>query len=299
MELTIREILMPVKYRQLLLPTLLLVIATTSTVALVSARNGLRDESSTKERPISAQVAEQINNPAAAGKMKYVRAGVLRPQLATAFRTLGDRLEKPGKERLMVSGTLRRQSEESQPFLLAWEYPGRLRLEVQAGVERRVHLFDGASNRPASGNPDGQTEYLLETLFYDSAEHFFTAQTEGRATRFLGPRFHLSGSDESAPDNSAYDLFEIAEQVHIGRVEREQTKLYAFNSETHLLELIRYEVERDGATVQVEVRFSGWHEVQGQQMPSRIVRLENNRPVATIEIESAALGPKTADELFN
>jgi hypothetical protein len=56
---------------------------------------------------------------------------------------LGDRLEKPGQERLSVSGTLSRADSQAEEVNALLEFPDRLRLTRQKGNQARVIAFDG------------------------------------------------------------------------------------------------------------------------------------------------------------
>ena len=50
---------------------------------------------------------------------------------------MGDRLEKPGQERLSLTGTLSRANDsQSQEISAVFEFPDRLHLTVQKGNQR-------------------------------------------------------------------------------------------------------------------------------------------------------------------
>ena len=109
------------------------------------------------------------------------------------------------------------------------------------------------------------------------------------ATRFLGSRFRLD--DGSSVDYSGpyYDVYKVADQVKTSPDEREQLKLYYFNSETLLLERVTYELTRNGSTVKVEERLGDWTREQGQQVARRIERFENGESVFVLTIGAAHL----------
>src|SRR5437016_13272387 len=79
-----------------------------------------------------------------AASNNYVRVGRLWPQLRWNLKALGDRVEKPGKERLTMVGSLSRAN-EAQPVsvLLLLEFPDRLRLEMQILEPHRIITFNG------------------------------------------------------------------------------------------------------------------------------------------------------------
>jgi hypothetical protein len=232
----------------------------------------------------------------------YVQRGSLLPGLRDALKAAGDRMEKPGKERLVMAGTLTRGSEsQASPVSLVLESPDRLRVEEQTGAQSRVITFDGQSAAASGGEAlSGADEDLIETFVYDSVEHFFAGQMRGAATRPLGPDFRSEGDLAAGGEGGpSYDIYEVTETVKVGAEAREQTKLYYFNSATRLLDKVQYQLVRNGAEVGVEVRLTGWREVQGQRLPASVVRLENNFPVLTLSITSTTVAPRAADGIFN
>lgn len=219
---------------------------------------------------------------------EYIRRGSLWPQLRSAFRVMGDRLEKPGKERLVMTGTLTRASETTPTvFTVVREYPGGLQLEERDGRQRRVSIYNRRATERVNRSHREADE--IETLLLDTDEGFFTAHAEGAAMRHLGDRFRL---DDDASDNPSYSLYEITDEVNTGGRSRQQTKLYAFNSDSLLLERVRYELEREGETVRVEVRFDKWQRAQGQMLPRRIERRENGAVVFSLDVTSVSVGSR-------
>jgi hypothetical protein len=165
---------------------------------------------------------------------------------------------------------------------------------MENGGQRRVSVY----NRRAaehSNRPRREAEEI-EMLVFDTAERFFTAHAEGAAMRHLGDRFRL---DEDSADNHSYNLYEVTDDVGTGARSRRQTKIYALNSDTLLLERVRYETESDGQTMRVEVRLENWQRVQGQMVPLRVERRENDVLVFSLDIASVTIGPRQDDGSFN
>jgi hypothetical protein len=217
-----------------------------------------------------------------------VLSSVIRPQLHVPLDSLGDRLTKQGKERLTLSGTLSRAGVAQRAQVVS-EFPNLLGVNNGAGRLASFDELDAARSVPNASPID---DALVETFFYDTAEHFFFAQARGAATRFLGARV---SSDEEAGLNSVssvYDVYELTEEVAPGGAAQTRAKCYFFNSETQLLEVVRYEIERDGSSISVEARIGGWRKVQGEQVAGSIVRLENDRPVLSFVVNSVTLAPR-------
>jgi hypothetical protein len=246
--------------------------------------------SASKQDTVAAQPAPALNAPG------YVRRGRLWPQLRPVSEALGDRLEKPGKERLILIGALRRASKknENRPARLLLEFPDRLRLEEQDGVT----VYNNNDFSSSSGVLKKNEQEEVESLLFDFVDHFFATQMQGAATRFLGSRFRLDDGKNPHYAGPFYDLYQVTDRIAVEKKVREQPKLYFFNSDTLLLERVRYKVERDGAPIRVEVTISGWRKVGGQQIPNNITRTEDGAPVLSLSITSAAVGIKQNDGIF-
>ena len=219
---------------------------------------------------------------------------------------MGDRLQVVGKERLDLLGVLTRAGQSAAAVHILWEFPGKVRLEKRLGDEPdpdkdELLVYDGAGSlRKKRGTASLSDEDLIEMLVYDSVEGFFIGQLEGFATRFLGSRYHRVDAEGNAvgPD---YDLYEVINEVRVLRRPLRQRKLYYFNSDTALLEKVRYrlEAERGRGEVKVTVEVSEWGEVYGQLIPGKIVRFEDGVEVVKLEIREAGIGAAAEDGSFS
>jgi hypothetical protein len=245
------------------------------------------------------KTADSTIQTAATGRTRdHVSHGALWSQLQEAFRILGDRLEKPGKERLTFTGTLEKMLDSQSvnlPFRLVWELPGRLRFEELSGAQSQVFTFNGTTIAKLGGSLSQQDYNQLETLLYDTAEHFFIGRVQGQSMRYLGGRFSATGEDEAGP---AYELYEVVDHIRTTPEGRQQIKHYYFNSDTQLLEKVRYKLAKGDATVSVEVQLTNWSPYEKQQFPARIIRLENDKPVFTLTINAIGISPKVEDGIF-
>jgi hypothetical protein len=211
---------------------------------------------------------------------------------------MGDRLEKPGRERLSVTGTLSRADAKAEEMTAVWEFPDRLRLTRQKGNQARVIAFDGEQVK-AGGNPLDEAEQdLIETLVYGSAEHFFETQMQGMATRLLGSRFRLDDGSSADYSGPYYDVYKVADHVKTSAEQSERVRLYYFNSDTLLLERVAYEINRNGSIVKVEERLDNWTSEEGQQVARRIERFENGESVFVLTIGAAHLSARADDGVF-
>jgi hypothetical protein len=248
----------------------------------------LRFAASGKLRDLTASDARR----ASVERTTYVRRSNLSPKLVSHLNALGDRLEKPGRERLSLTGTLTRANDsQTQEVVAVFEFPERLRLTMQKGSQTRVISFDGEHAKAEGSSFDAEEEALIETLVYGSAEHFFNTQMQGLATRLLGSRFLLHRGSTADYIGPYYDVYKVADQVKTSRDQREQLKLYYFNSDTLLLERVTYELNRNGATVKVEEKLGDWTMEEGQQVARRIERLENGDSKFVFTVRTVRLSP--------
>ena len=271
-------------------PWLVLGIACLVFTALTFAASGkLRDLAASNAKITTA-------GRASVERTAYVRRSNLSPKLVSHLNALGDRLEKPGRERLNLTGTLSRANDSQiQEVVAVFEFPERLRLTMQKGSQTRVISFDGEHAKAEGSSFNAEEEDLIETLVYGSAEHFFNTQMQGMATRLLGSRFLLHRGSTADYNDPYYDVYKVADQVKTSHDQREQLKLYYFNSDTLLLERVTYEINRNGATVKVEERLGDWTREEGQQVARRIERLENGDSVFVFTVRTVRLSPHAED----
>jgi hypothetical protein len=229
----------------------------------------------------------------AANTNGHIRRGRLWPQLQGALIAFGDRLERPGKERLVLIGTLSRTKNEQFPVRLILEHPDKLRLEEPDGIT----VFDGKSLKSSKNNFGKKEEDEIESLLSDSTEHFFAGQMIGQATLALGQRFRVDDGSTPNYQGPYYDIYQVEDRPSLQKELGRQTKLYYFNSDTLLLERVRYE-ERSSKT-KVEVRLSNWQRVNGQLVAGKINRLEDGVPMMSLTINTAAIGAMVTDGIFS
>ena len=282
--------------------TLLLGLITSSAVLVFVSAN-IRKESSVREKPSSGNSQPRI---AGAGKAAqegdYVRRVRLWPQLQGFLNRSGDRLEKPGKERLVLAGSITRLingRSETRPVRLISEYPDRLRLEEQIDGQVQVTIFDKGETFTSNKSAAASDQDVIETLVFDTVDRFFNGQMHGLGTRFLGGRFRLDDGQKADYSGPFLDVYQMSDQIRIGSIEREQPKFYCFNSDTQLLDRVQYQLERDKTIIEVIVQSGNWQKVQGQMLPGRIERLENGQPTFVLDVVSASFIPRMADGAFN
>ncbi len=238
-------------------------------------------------------------SPATSESVDLVRRARLRPHLREVLKVLGDRLERPGRERLILQGNLSRTGStrrEQVPVRLIVEFPDRLRLEEQAGNQARVTGYDGKTTWRTGATLTAQDEDEVESLLFDSVERFLAAQMQGAATRLLGLRFRLDDGMAAKYDGPFYDLYQVIDRATAKTNAQPPAKLYYFNSDTLLLERVSYRAVDSGA--RVEVQLSLWHRLGDQRVPGKIIRSENGEPVFTFTVNAAGFSSRANDGIF-
>ncbi len=225
----------------------------------------------------------------------YVRRSLLWSRSQRDLRALGNRLEVSGKERITLTGTVTRAS-GTNPVVVIWELPGRLRVEETSAGVLRVLAFDGARSWTSTGTITPEDQQLFETLLNDSAERFFIAQMQGAPRRFLGEGFRIDDGRTAGYSGPFYDVYEVNEAIRTAQQTVRQ-KFYAFNAATGLLDRVRYDLPSSGTRIPVEVRVT-WRGQDGQQVPSQIIRSQGGQPTLTFVFTAAVLTPRVVDGIF-
>ncbi|MEN3325937.1 MAG: hypothetical protein V7638_744 [Acidobacteriota bacterium] len=137
--------------RRVFWPALLIALSGLTAVTFVVSGK-LRGSKTTDTKTTNSQNA---SDRAKLKRAAYVRRGNLSPKLIWHLSALGDRLEKPGRERLSVRGALSRADSPAEEVTAVWEFPDRLRLTRQKGNQTRVIAFDGEQVKAGGNSLDG------------------------------------------------------------------------------------------------------------------------------------------------
>lgn len=200
------------------------------------------------------------------------------------YAALGDRLQKPGNERLTLTGTLTDSNGSSQ-VRIVMELGGKLSVSWIDKPTQRI-VFTGA-NVSALGNVLDADD-LLEALVDDLPETAMAALASGVGVRVVGQRF---------PDGSGglCDYFDVP---MFGKTAGKQTpvlKRYCFDSTTSLLRSVRYQ---GGGTQITATEFANWQTVNGQHIPSTITRLNGSARVFQFNAQSVIASRSVPDSAF-
>jgi hypothetical protein len=235
--------------------------------------------------------------PGAAQTSFGTRTHIWRSQLSAtvlqALDAVGDRLNRAGRERMSLEGTINWPVQKrSFRVRIVRENPDLLYAAIGDGADAAEVRFDGSRLSSLGSIAAEQTGKLLRLVVDDSVEAFFFARARGYATRYLGRHFGSSrvGKEIVGPYYSVY-LSWTPEPLVKGTT---VNKAYYFNSETKLLEYVAY----TSAKQDVLVSFGDWCYVDGQAIPKRIVRSESGAVIMEIVVSGISFGPAVTDGLF-
>ena len=220
------------------------------------------------------------------------------PHLRAQVRAVGSHLIVKGNERSTLGGSITRGG-TSTPIGIVTEVSGNLRYQEQGSDGIKTLATDTNTISAASGSLAFSDTDLVETLLNDSSDHFLVGQMTSAPTRFHGANYRMDNGKNPNYKGPWYDLYEVADQVFEPSGKARRIKQYCLNSQTLLLERVRYKLTRGGGQVRVEVLLTNWKQFQGQQYPTTIARTENGQPIFTVVITTAAAAPAATDGLFS
>lgn len=208
----------------------------------------------------------------------------------------GNRLTKPGNERLTLTGTFVDAAGSSTATIIT-EIPDKIRV-VLTGAETKTLLFDGSQSSNSGAALTAPDQDVLESLQSDAPESFFYAFHRG-AVRNLGARYRIDGGKTSSYNGPYYDIYQVLEPTVIRSGSPVTQKLYYFDSITGVFAKTHYLIQNGGQPVAVETVYSNWSKSGGQSTPGRIERLENGTSMFSLTVTSSVLSQAGDDSIFS
>jgi hypothetical protein len=214
---------------------------------------------------------------------------VVAPQIAA----LGDRVRRPGKEKITFVGQYVDPS-GSQPALVTYQIPGLVRLEGFKPGSVRI-TFDGERSYGSSSAAD---DAFLETFTIDTVEGMLASTKRGASLRLLGRQFQPHPKNFPKYAGPRYDIYEVAAAVPFRQDQLVRLKRYYFDSKTGWLVRTRYRDLTPSRPVTVEIHFSDWQTLDGSAYPGRIDRYENGQAIFSFVITNISAGPRVEPAAF-
>ncbi len=210
-------------------------------------------------------------------------------QVVTA---LGDRVQKPGNERVIMTGSLSRSGVSSTAQIIL-EMPGLLRIDETGGKGKSL-VYNLGSLMGASA-VDDDDEGLAESFQNDTAETFLSKFGPGSSVRHLGDRFKVKGETGFGAE---VDIYEVVSSVGVKRDKQTVTKRYMFDSSSGLLRRVVYRTLQSGKTVTVQTVLSSYSTVGAYLLPGKISRLVDGAEVFAFTRSGAAVQSAGKDNAF-
>ncbi len=205
---------------------------------------------------------------------------------------LGDRVQKPGNERVILTGSLNRSGLVSTVQII-FEMPGLLRIDETGGKGRSL-VYDLGSLKGNSA-VDDDDEGLAESIQNDTAEAFLGGLGPGSSVRHLGDCFKVKGETGFGAE---VDIYEIVSSIGVKRDKQTVTKRYMFDSNTGLLRRVVYRTQQSGRSVTAQTVLSGYSSIGGHMLPGKIARLVDGIEVFTFTRSGAAVQAAGKDNAF-
>lgn len=250
----------------------------------------------TRRLLLSLVLASSLTCPAPAqnqtAKPRYFPPYAVSSPVRQIVIALGDRVQRPGSERLIMTGSLNRQGAISDIQVIR-ELPGYLRVDDRGGKDKTL-VFDLTSLKGSAAIDDGD-EALAETLESDTPEAFLGRLGPGASMRHLGDRFRVKGETGFG---SQVDIYEVVSVVALKRDKQAVTKRYMFDSTSGLLRRVVYAVKSSGSTVLVQTVVANYSVAAGYTLPGRIARMVNGVEVLFFTRTGASVTPAQPDGIF-
>lgn len=264
-------------------------------------RGGFKSGTPDGERSTKPAVIKRKDTKPGQVKIGYMGAHMVWPSLREPFRVMATRLEKPGAEIIILTGSLSRpksQRPDPVPVRVVLTHPNQLRLEEG----NKVTAFDGSSLTKVGDALTDDDADEVESLLLDYPERLFVGQVSGNPMFQLGSRFRTD--DGNAPNYKGpyYDIYEMAEGLNISANPASAknrgftTKRYYINSDTHLIERIVYKRRHGNRVTNVEIKLGDWRAVEKQKAPFSVTRLEEGKCAMQFKVSSAALATSVTND---
>lgn len=238
----------------------------------------------------------QGNSPQAQTQSYLVQAQ-FESSLRPALSAMGDRLERPGKERIIAVGTVSSGAAGTATAVQITIQEGKqLRIDYP-GTPGQSVIFDGTATFKSNGAAGKAESDLVSSMIEDSMEQLFLGLGSGYAMRRLALAARLSDPNDRT-------ITGLCDMYEVSYVERSQgkpqviRKSYCVDSTTHLLRAA-YSSDPQNPSTKLETRMENWFRSGDQMLPGKITRFENSQRLLVIVLTSATIGAKGADGLFN
>lgn len=241
-------------------------------------------------------VAQQPQTPGnnSQPSLDYLRTASLTHKMLLYRSALGDRFDKPGKERVVLLGSLTKGNSPPVPISILRDIKGNARLDDQSPNGRSLG-FDGLSVW-SSKAPVAQDDLdLMESIQHDTVETLlFAAQKPGTAIREEA----LRAKTEGIPGRNYYDVYIVRDTIQFDGKPHLVAKTFLVDSDTQLLDRVTYKILRNGVQVRFDTRIAGWLLIGGQRYPAIVERFQSGVRTHLLNFSTASTLPNAIDDSF-
>jgi outer membrane lipoprotein-sorting protein len=222
----------------------------------------------------------------------------LPPEFQPIAVALGDRLQRPGKERMTLNGTLTQNGSPVQ-VKVTYELPNKYRIDWN-GSPKRSTGFDGQSAWASDGNLSDSDKNTMESFLDDSPEALFYALTERTSFRVIAHRARMDDGSTLNYKGPWATIFQTVGSISSSGQKTVRQRHFYFDSQTHLPMTVRYlQKTSGGSVIPVETSHGTWTQSNGQQVPGTITRSESGKQVFGFSSTGATFSPAGNDGFFS
>jgi hypothetical protein len=219
---------------------------------------------------------------ALAPKGLYLSPAQIAPLFLPHYLALGDRLSKPGNERITLQGIMTTAG-GSSPVQIVLELGGKLNITF-GGPSAQKLVFDGTSAPVLGGLANGND--LLESFVDDLAENLVLGG-RGVSPRLLGQRV-------ADPSGGLCDYYDVGTYGGAVKTSKPYFKRYCFDSNTSLLKSVSYYTNSQLTVTE----FGGWTTTNKQAVVGTVTRLVAGSQVFQFRAASSLVSPSVPDNTF-
>lgn len=236
--------------------------------------------------PVDAQTMAS----SAAQPRSFIRVGSLPAPARKYLLAFGPRLQAPGSERTVLSGTFS-SSAGNGPIQVTWQVPGWI--VVQLGTNPPLIYDDVVGLQNASGISTSDAN-ILESLFDDSLQSFLYGFRNSLPTRLLGQGIHTDNGTAKTYQGPWYDAYMVVAPALSQPSHPRRNKVFYLDSVRGLLQSVAYTAN----SAKVSTQYSNWLTANGNAFPGTITRIENGTHVFQFTVTSYTVSPAANDGVF-
>jgi hypothetical protein len=280
------------KRKTIVWSVLLVVVVTSGTLALLSARTGTKSDKNYPAVVTGSTAKSQNQRPSTPpGQRSATRNLALQPEAFKMSRKLGKRFMSSSSEESVLIGTLITGTEH-QPIRIRRQQNDRgEKVELAfGGGPASLSWNDEDGPRGAGRGASDSERTLIERLAFDSIDQFVLAQLRGAS--YYTVAHNAMPAEAGGADNYSGPVWDI---IRVDDPEADPQKqplskwrLYYINSQTGLIDKVVSQVRGE----RIETNFAAWTDQAGERVPSRITWTRDGQTLMEFRLNNFARNSK-------